>query len=179
KGKKFTTLDDPNAKAGTTSASNIQYNGTAVVGFYTNTAGISVGFLYKGGKYKSLDVPGASATIATDVSNKDVIVFYWENSSAAFEASMLTGKKYKTINVPGATSSYALDLDNEGDVTYEWQDSAGVIHAALLHGGKYFKYSYPKAYETYGGGLNDKSMIAGGYVPTMGANFQGFNATYK
>ena len=92
---------------------------------------------------------------------------------------MLTGKKYKTINVPGATNSYALDLDNEGDVTYEWQDSAGLIHAALLHSGKYYKYSYPKAYETYGGGLNDKSMIAGGYIPTQGANFQGFNATYK
>jgi len=92
---------------------------------------------------------------------------------------MLTGTKYKTINVPGATNSYALDLDNEGDVTYEWQDSAGLIHAALRHGGKYFKYSFPKAYETYGGGLNDKNMVAGGYVPTQGATFQAFNATFK
>ena len=79
---------------------------------------------------------------------------------------------------PARPSSYALDLDNEGDVTYEWLDSAGLVHAALFHAGKYFKYSYPKAYETYGGGLNDKSMTAGGYVPTQGALFQGFNATF-
>ena len=42
KGKKFTKLDDPKAKAGTTGASNIQYNGTAVVGVYTNKAGVTV-----------------------------------------------------------------------------------------------------------------------------------------
>src|SRR5580704_7577969 len=46
KGKKVTTLDDPKATAGTTGASNIQYNGTAVVGVYTNSAGVTVGFLY-------------------------------------------------------------------------------------------------------------------------------------
>jgi hypothetical protein len=120
-----------------------------------------------------------SGTIATGVSNKDVIVLYWLDSSGAVESSMLTGKKYKKINVPGAASSYALDLNNEGDVTYEWLDSANLIHAALLHGGKYFKYSFPKAYETYGGGLNDKSMVAGGYIPKKGAAFQAFNATFK
>src|ERR1700719_2718123 len=32
KGKTFKTLDDPKAKAGNTFGSNIQYNGTAVVG---------------------------------------------------------------------------------------------------------------------------------------------------
>ena len=46
KGKKFTTLDDPNAKAGTTSASNIQYNGTGRCGvlhqFRRRFGGISV-----------------------------------------------------------------------------------------------------------------------------------------
>jgi hypothetical protein len=49
-----------------------------------------------------------------------------------------------------------------------------LVHAALLHRGKYYKYSYPKAYETYGGGLNDKGMIAGGYVPTKSGVFQAF-----
>ena len=43
KGKNVTTLDDPNAKAGTTGGSNIQYNGTTVVGAYTNSAGVGVG----------------------------------------------------------------------------------------------------------------------------------------
>jgi probable HAF family extracellular repeat protein len=229
KGKKFTTLDDPNAKAGTTGGSNIQYNGTAVVGAYTNTAGtatvgfmykggkytdipgptgnigasanaindkgaivgnytdsagVTHGFLLKGGKYTTLSVPGGLGTVATGINNKGTIVaYYFVNSTGTLGSVMTTnnGKTFKTINVPGAGAlgSGPLDINNENDVCYEWFDSAGLFHGALFHKGKYYKFDYPKAYESYGGGLNDKSTVAGGYIPTKGALFQGFNATFK
>jgi uncharacterized membrane protein len=228
KGTHVTTLDDPNATAGTTAGSNIQYNGTAVVGAYLNTAGVGVGFMYKGGKYTdipgpsgnigtsanaindkgaivgnytdsagvihgfllkagkytTLDVPGGLGTVATGVNNKGTIVaYYFVNSTGTIGSVMTTdnGKTYKNINVPktGALGSAPLDLNNENDVCYEWLDSAGLIHGALRHLGKYYKFNYPKAYQTYGGGLNDKSMVAGGYIPTKGAAFQAFNATFK
>jgi probable HAF family extracellular repeat protein len=228
KGTKVTTLDDPNAKAGTTGGSNIQYNGTAVVGAYTNSAGVGVGFLYKGGtytdipgpsgnkgtsanaindkggivgnytdsagvthgfllkggKYTTLDVPGGLGTVATGINNKGTIVaYYFVNSTGTLGSVMTTnnGKTYKKINVPGAGAlgSGPLDINNENDVCYEWFDSAGLFHGALFHAGKYYKFDYPKAYETYGGGLNDKSTVAGGYIPTKGAVFQSFNATFK
>jgi probable HAF family extracellular repeat protein len=228
KGKKFTTLDDPNATAGTTGASNIQYNGTGVVGVYTNTAGVTVGFLYKGGKYTdipgptgnlgasanaindkgvivgnytdsakvthgfllkggkytTLTVPGGLGTVATGVNNKGTIVaYYFVNSTGTLGSVMTTnnGKTFKKINVPGAgpLGSGPLDINNENDVCYEWFDSAGLFHGALFHSGKYYKFDYPKAYESYGGGVNDKSMVAGGYIPMKGAAQQGFNATFK
>lgn len=229
-GKHVTTLDDPNAKAGTTGGSNIQYNGTAVVGAYTNTSGVTVGFMYKGGtytdvpgpsgnigasanaindkgaivgnytdssgvthgfllkggKYTTLDVPGGLGTVATGVNNKGTIVaYYFVNSSGTLGSVMTSnnGKTYKKINVPGAGAlgSGPLDINNENDVCYEWFDSAGLFQGALRHAGQYYKFKFksPTAYETYGGGLNDKSTVAGGYIPTKGAVFQGFNATFK
>jgi len=227
-GKKVTTLDDPNAKAGTTGGSNIQYNGTTVVGAYTNSASVGVGFMYKGGKYTdipgpsgskgasanaindkgaivgnytdsagvthgfllkggkytTLTVPGGLGTVATGVNNKGTIVaYYFVNSTGTLGSVMTTnnGKTFKKINVPGAGAlgSGPLDINNENDICYEWFDSAGLFHGALFHAGKYYKFNYPKAYETYGGGLNDKSMVAGGYIPTKGAAMQGFNATFK
>jgi probable HAF family extracellular repeat protein len=229
KGKTVTTLDDPKAKAGTTGASNIQYNGTSVVGVYTNTAGTAtVGFMYKGGKYTdipgpkgnkgtsanaindsgaivgnytdsagvthgfllksgkytTLTVPGGLGTVATGINNKGTIVaYYFVNSTGTLGSVMTTnnGKTFTKINVPGAGAlgSGPLDINNENDVCYEYFDSAGLFHGALFHAGKFYKFNYPKSYESYGGGLNDKSMIAGGYIPTKGAMFQGFNATFK
>jgi hypothetical protein len=180
KAGKFTDVPGPKGNTGT--SANAINDSAAIVGDYVDSAGNVHGFLLRGGKYTKVDVPGGFGTVATGVSNKGVIVVYYAVNSTGTVGSAITtnnGKTFKKINVPGAASSYALDLDNEGDVTYEWLDSAGLIHAALLHGGKYYKYSYPKAYETYGGGLNDKNMVAGGYVPTKGANFQAFNATFK
>jgi hypothetical protein len=122
--------------------------------------------------------------VATGINNKGTIVaYYFVNSTGTLGSVMTTnnGKSFKKINVPGAgpLGSGPLDINNENDVCYEYFDSAGVYHGALFHAGKYYKFNYPKAYETYGGGLNDKSMVAGGYIPTKGAAMQGFNATFK
>jgi hypothetical protein len=135
----------------------------------------------KGKKYTTLDVPGATATVATGINTAGWMCLYWVDSAGAVESSVTknNGKTYKKINVPGAANSYSLDLDAAGDVTYQWLDSAGSSHGALLHGGKYFKFDYPKAVFTYGGGINDKSTIAGGYQATSGGPFGGFKATYK
>ena len=178
KGGKFTDVPGPKGNAGS-SAISINDLGH-IVGIYTDSAGVDHphGYLLKGGKYTALNVPGAIATVATGVNNKDVIVLYWAKSSTVSESSIYNGKTYKTINVPGAASSFAIDLDNEGDVILNWLDSAGLYHGALLHAGRY-KFNYPKAYGTFPAGLNDKSMFVGSYVPTKGANYQGFKATFK
>lgn len=225
KGKTLTTLDDPNAKAGTTLGSNLNPDGAisvvgsytssttgnsvgfvykggtytdvpgptgataasanaindsgAIVGNYTDSAGMTHGFLLKKGKYTTLDVTGAKSTIATGINKTGKIVLYWTDSNGAFESSIYNGKTYKTINVPGATNSYALDDNAAGDVCFQWLDSSGVSHGALLHRKKYYTFDYPKAVFTYGGGLNDKNNIIGGFIAVTNGPFQGFKATYK
>jgi uncharacterized membrane protein len=182
KGGKYT--DIPGPKGATASAANAINDLGAIVGNYTDSAGVIHGFLLKGGKYTTLTVPGGLGTVTTGINNKGTIVaYYFVNSTGTLGSVMTTnnGKTFKKINVPGAGAlgSGPLDINNENDVCFEWFDSAGLYHGALLHAGKYYKFNYPKAYETYGGGLNDKSMVAGGYIPKKGAAMQGFNATFK
>jgi probable HAF family extracellular repeat protein len=225
-GTKLTTLDDPNATAGTTAGSNLNPDGAvsvvgsyissatsesvgflykggkytdvagpsgaiaasanaindkgAIVGNYTDSSGVTHGFLLVGSTYTTLDVPGATATIATGINKSGNICFYWLDSSSVYESSVYNAKTktYTTIDVPGAADSYALDLNAAGDVTYEWQDSSGNIHGALLHAKKYYKYGYPKAADTYGGGINDKSEIVGGYASSTSGPWSAFQVKY-
>ena len=178
----YGSIPGPKGNIGT-SANSINDKG-AIVGNYADSAGVQHGFLLVNGKYKKLDVPGGLGTVATGINNKGTIVAYYFVNSSGKVGSVLTtnnGKTYTKINVPGAgpIGSAALDLNNEADVSYEWFDKAGLFHGALLHGGKYYKFDFPKAYETYGGGLNDRSTVAGGYIPKKGAAFQAYNATFK
>jgi len=182
KGGTFTDIPGPKGNLGT-SANSINDSGE-VVGNYADSAGVQHGFLLKAGKYTTLTVPGGLGTVATGINNAGTIVAYYFVNSTGTLGSVMTinnGKTFKKINVPGAgpLGSGPLDINNENDVCYEYYDSAGLFHGALFHAGKYYKFNYPKSYESYGGGLNDKSMIAGGYIPTKGAMFQGFNATFK
>jgi hypothetical protein len=182
KSGKYTDIPGPKGNKGA-SANGINDTG-AIVGNYTDSAGVIQGFLLKGGKYTTLTVPGGLGTVATGINNKGTIVaYYFVNSTGTLGSVMTTnnGKTFKKINVPGAGAlgSGPLDINNENDVCYEYFDSAGLFHGALLHAGKYYKFNYPKSYESYGGGLNDKSMVAGGYIPKKGAAQQGFNATFK
>ena len=122
KGKKVTTLDDPNAKAGTTSASNIQYNGTAVVGFYTNTAGVSVGFLYKGGKFTDIPgPPGNMGTSANAINDAGDVVGNYADSSGVVHGFLLKGGKYKTLDVPGAVATIATGVSNKDVIVFYWE----------------------------------------------------------
>jgi len=178
KGGKYKDIPGPSG-AVATYGSAVNDSG-AIVGYYVGSDNAVHGFLLKGKKYTTLDVPGATASYATGINKSGDITFFWSDSSGHVESSVYNGKTYTTIDVPGAADSYALDLDAAGDVTYEWLDSSGVIHGALLHAKKYYNYDYPSSTATYGGGINDKSNIVGGYQTSSGgSDWFAFEATYK
>jgi len=177
KGGKYTDIPGP---TGATQSFGSAINDTgAIVGYYVDASAVTHGFLLKGKKYTTLDVPGASATYATGINKSGKIVLFWTDSGGLVESALYNGKTYKTIDVPGAADSYALDLNAVGDVCFQWLDSSNLSHGALLHSGKYYKFDYPKSTATYGGGINDKNDIVGGYqTSTGGANWFGFKAVY-
>jgi probable HAF family extracellular repeat protein len=151
----------------------------AIVGYYTDAAGATHGFLLKGTKYTTLDVPGATASYATDINKSGKIVLFWANSRGAIKSSLYNGKTYRRIDVPGAASSYALGLNTAGDICYGWLDSSGVVHGALLHRGTYYKFDHPNSTATYGGGIDGRHIIGGYQTSSSGTNWFGFKATYK
>jgi uncharacterized membrane protein len=177
KNGKFT--DIPGPVGATASYANGINDSGEIVGSYTDSVGVTHGFLLKGKKYTTMDVPGASWTIATGINNKGRIILIWLGSQN-YETSLYNGKTYKTINVPGADGSEASGINDEGDVTYAWfHPKSNIAHGALLHGGKYFKFDDPKGAdrETFAGGVNDHHVIVGGYF-NHNFDMQGFKATY-
>ena len=136
KGKKLTTLDDPNGKAGTTAGSNLNPNGTvSVVGSYTSSStGNSVGFVYKGGKYR--DIPGPSGSLGTfgsAINDSGAVVGYFVDSSGVVHGFLLKGKTYTTLDVPGATATYGTGINKSGNICLFWANSSGVFESSVYN----------------------------------------------
>jgi uncharacterized membrane protein len=180
KNGKFTDIPGPNG-ARSSEAEGINDQGW-IVGHYADSNNHFHGFLLKGKKYKTLDVPTATFSGANGINNQGSIVLSWVNSSGAYEGALTKnfGKTYKTIKVPGAgpDGSFPSDLNNEGDITFTWYDSSSLQHGALLDDGKYYKFDYPKAVQTNAAGINDRKALVGYYQDKHG-NWSGFEATFK
>lgn len=137
----------------------------------------SHGFLLKGGKYTTLDVPGAQDTLGGGINNAGMMTEEWLDSSFNSESSLYNGKTYTKINVPGEPDSDAAAINNLGDIVYSWEGAADTYGGALRHSGKYYKFHVPKGYRTFGYGINDHNVIVGAYTDDNGI-LSGFSATY-
>jgi uncharacterized membrane protein len=175
----FTNIPGPPGAVSAT-ATSINDAG-AITGSYVDGSGVSHGFLLVSGKYTTLDVPGASSTFATGINTAGLVVLYWIDSQSNFESSVYDGKTYKTLDVTDAQQSVALDIDTAGAITYEWFDPFGLGHGALWQQSShaFYKFDYPNAVQTYAGGINDHSMIVGGFQAGRNGPFRGYIASYK
>ena len=137
----------------------------------------SHGFLLKGGKYYTQDVPGAQATLGGGINNAGVMTEVWLDSSFNSESSLYNGKTYKTINIPGEADSDAAAINNLNDIVYSWEGATDTYGGALRHLGKLYKFHVPNRDRTFGYGINDHNLIVGAYTDSNGV-MSGFSATY-
>jgi hypothetical protein len=145
----------------------------AVVGTYTDSAGVGHGFLKVGTKITKLDPPGV-VTLAGPadgfINNKGVITIFGPNS-AGTNVSFTTadnGKTYKAFHGKGegTTGTAIHSINNNGDVVATVFDTAGNRHGILLHAGKQYVFDDPNGdgvNATRADGLNDKLGIVGRY----------------
>jgi len=172
-GKKVTTLDDPNAAAGTTGGSNLNPNGAvSVVGSYTSAkTGESVGFLYKGGKYTDIPGPkGAVATFGSAINDSGSIVGYYTDSSKVTHGFLLKGGKYKTLNVPKALDTYATGINKSGEIVFFWIDSAGAYESSLYNGKTYKTINIPGVPNSLSLDINAAGDVCYQWIDSAGAN---------
>jgi hypothetical protein len=152
-GKKLTTLDDPNAAAGTTEGSNLNPDGAiSVVGFYTSSkTGAAVGFVYKAGKYKDIVGPkGAVNVYGAAINDSGAIVGYYSDSGGVYHGYLLKGGKYTTLNVPGAADTFATGINTGGSICFYWvSSSSGVYESSVLTGKTYKTVNVPGASDSF------------------------------
>jgi probable HAF family extracellular repeat protein len=181
KGGTFTDISGPEGSIGSL-AIGINDKGL-IVGWYQDSAGVWHGFLYDGTTYTDLTVPGASATYAQAINNKNWIVLVVVNSSGLYDSYLTTnkGNSYNPIDVPGAAQSWVNDINNAGNRVYTIYDSQGVRHGDLYYGGKYTQFDDPKGTNTRGDAVNDSLVIVGRYGsgPSGGNGGYGYEAVVK
>jgi uncharacterized membrane protein len=160
KGKKLTTIDDPNGLPGSTSCNGINPNGTiAIVGNYVSTSG-DFGFLYQNGTFTDIPGPGGSiAASANAIDDKGNIVGWYQDPSTTVHGFLLSGFAYTTLDVPGAFGTAATGINNHGSIVVTWTDSSGAVESSLYDGKTYKTINVPGAADSQANGINSAGDV--------------------
>ena len=126
---RFSSVTDPNLPGASLTAAAIN-NGGDVAGFYTNAAGTTDGFLKVHGRFIDLAAPGASATMALGVNDRDEVVGTYTvggGTGAVMHGFTWTAKGgFATIDDPhGVGTTTVNGLNNAGDLVGFYVDAAG------------------------------------------------------
>ena len=171
--KAYTNIGPP----GTVGAWGINKQGW-IVGAYFDGA-TNHGWVWNGKKYTTLDVPGATSTIATAINDHgEILLGYTPVGSAFSQAATFDGKKYTKLKVPGTTGAWPGGINNSGDITVVWGPFGGEL-GGLFHSGKFFMFDVRNSAITDPVGINDHHQMVGRYMLEKdGAPYIGFIATY-
>jgi probable HAF family extracellular repeat protein len=172
----YTILDDPSADATNPNGygtSAVGINGAGqVVGTYTDTAGLSHGFLYSNGVYTSIDDPSAAfGTIATAINGSGEIAGGYYDSGDVRRGFLDDNGTFTDINDPlGTKGTIVVDLNDASQAIGDYIDSSGISHGFLYSGGSYTTIDDPLAGadNTILTSINASGQIVGYYVDTHG-----------
>lgn len=136
-------------------------------GDYIDSDGARVGYLEKGGKYKSavtLKIKGITSTDPRQINNHGVVGGSYIDSTGIQHGFILDGKKLTSFDYPGAVGVTAPEgINDKGQVTGLWQDSGGIRHGFLYNSTTSdFSEIGPddgSAHEAWG--INNAGMISG------------------
>jgi hypothetical protein len=126
---RFTTVTVPGAPGLSLTAAGINNDGD-VTGFYTNAAGVTNGFLRYHGQFRTLSVPGASATQALGVHDQDEVVGVYTvgtGSTATMHGFTWTpGHGFQTVDDPhGIGTTTVNGVNDHGQLVGFYTDAAG------------------------------------------------------
>jgi len=129
----FTTFVVPGENFGNTAARGINDPGQIVGTFNDLTlaplpwpvGNTPRGFLFSGGVFTTIDVPGASESFAYGINAAGQIVGTFVDATGAHGFLRNTGGVFTTIDVPGATHSEAWGINATGQIVGWFNDSTG------------------------------------------------------
>jgi hypothetical protein len=113
----YTTVDFPGATA-TTLNGGPNPEGTNI-GSYTDTSGVTHGFMLKKGGFTSFDPRGSTSTTPNWISPQGVIVGGYLDGSGVSHGFILKGGQYTTVNFPGAAGTVLTSLNPSGEMSGE------------------------------------------------------------
>lgn len=149
-----------------------------VVGGWEDANDMTHGFFLdlNTGAFTSLDVNGASSTMAWGINDAGAITLQATDAAGTTHAYLYNGGAYQLIDVPNAIQSFVHGINNNGDIVYTVEDangfSWGVFFYATLQ--EIYWFNQPEGlHNTRAYGLNDEVAkngtttlkVVGGYTP--------------
>jgi hypothetical protein len=145
------------------------------VGAYNDASGVSHGFVLNGGKYTTVDFPGAAGTTLTGLNPSGEMSGFSCSDPAcgttgnpSTNHSFTVSKKgvFTSFDPPGAVSSTASTVNPSGTVVGAYRDSGGVTHGYQLYHGTFTTNDFPGSIFTFDGGNNPEGNIIGAWTDT-------------
>ena len=115
------------------------------------------------GTFTTIDVPGATATVAFAINNAGTIVGRYVTAGRTHGFVRSPDGEITTIDYPGAGFTVAGAINNRGDIVgwYTLPTSPTIRHGFLLSDGEYTTFDPPGSIFTNALGINDRGDITG------------------
>jgi hypothetical protein len=133
--------------------------------------------------FTTIDVPGASTTLALDINAGGVIVGRYVSAGKTHGFMRSKAGEFTTIDFPGSVFTTAFGTNRRGDIVgaYSLPTSPTVRHGYLRRNGQFTSIDPPGSNLTTANGINDRGDIVGRFctlakcVPLPGnGDFHGF-----
>lgn len=111
----YTFFSVPGALLGDTYPSCIN-DKNQVVGYYTDTQGVSHGFIKEYGSYITIDVPGVSDTFPDGMNNWGIMQGQTLTGGVAQGFEATPGGAFATVNYPNAAATAIVGINDQGDI---------------------------------------------------------------
>jgi hypothetical protein len=125
------------------------------------TASLLEGWIYTGGQYQILSVPGSDWSYASDINVHGLTTMIWNKTgSNRVQSSIYDGTTFRNIDEPNKFNTYAWAINAAGSVALSWT-SGDSGYGALLIGKTYTNIQPTKCGSTQLTGINDKGVAVG------------------
>jgi uncharacterized membrane protein len=132
--------------------------------------------------FATVDVPGATVTIALDVNAEGVIVGRYATAGQTHGFLLSPAGELMTIDFPGASFTVAASLNDRRDIVgqYALPSAPTQRHGFLLKDGVYSSFDPPGSLFTNALGINERGDIVGRYCtlsrcrPPGNGDYRGF-----
>ena len=127
----------------------------------TAARGNSRGFLYEGGTFTTISVPGAPKTWTNGINDSGLIVgSYFDNPSGPAKGFLYAGGAFTTFGVLQGFFTEARGINGSGQAVGDYGGS-GPSSSFVYSGGVSTTFSLPGCVNTQAFGINDSGQIAG------------------
>jgi uncharacterized membrane protein len=170
----FTTFAFPGAVLTTIFRIN---NRGQMVGTYVDAGGATPGgfthgFLLEDGVFTTIDVPGSSGPLETEIlgiNNRGQMVGTYRDAEDVIHGFLLDDGVFTTIDHPDAIRETVLfGINSRGQILGGYVDAGGTRRSFLLQRGVFTDFAVPGASRTAGFDLNDRGQVVGFYVDAVG-----------